>query len=28
MDDKEIKWRFGAAPDYTLANLEYLKGKT
>ena len=28
MDDKDIKWRFGSAPDYTLANLAYLKGKT
>ncbi len=28
MDDKDIKWRFGGAPDYTLANLAYLKGKT
>ena len=28
MDDPEIKWRFGGPPDYTLANLEYLKGKT
>jgi len=28
MDDKSIKWRFGGAPDYTLANLEYMMGKT
>jgi len=28
MDDPNIKWRFGGAPDYTLANLEYLTGKT
>ena len=28
MDDPNIKWRFGDAPDYTLANLAYLKGKT
>lgn len=28
MDDPNIKWRFGSAPDYTLANLAYLKGKT
>ena len=28
MDDPEIKWRFGGPPDYTLANLEYMKGKT
>ena len=28
MDDKDIKWRFGGPPDYTLANLAYLKGKT
>ena len=28
MDDKNIKWRFGGPPDYTLANLAYLKGKT
>ena len=28
MDDENIKWRFGGPPDYTLANLEYMKGKT
>ena len=28
MDDPNIKWRFGDAPDYTLANLAFLKGKT
>ena len=28
MDDPDIKWRFGDAPDYTLANLAFLKGKT
>ena len=28
MDDPNIKWRFGSAPDYTLANLAYLKDKT
>jgi len=28
MDDADIKWRFGAPPDYSLANLYYLKGKT
>ncbi len=28
MEDKNIKWRFGGPPDYTLANLAYLKGKT
>ena len=28
MDDPDIKWRFGGPPDYTLANLAYLKGKT
>jgi len=28
MDDPNIKWRFGKAPDYTLANLAYFKGKT
>ena len=28
VDDKDIKWRFGGAPDYTLANLAFLKGKT
>ena len=28
MDDKCTKWRFGGPPDYTLANLAYLKGKT
>jgi len=28
MEDSDIKWRFGGPPDYTLANLEYLKGKT
>ena len=28
MEGEDIKWRFGAPPDYTLANLEYLKGKT
>jgi hypothetical protein len=28
MEDKDIKWRFGGAPDYTLVNLAYLKGKT
>ena len=28
MDDKEIKWRFGGPPDYTIANLAYLKGRT
>jgi hypothetical protein len=28
MDDKDIKWRFGGPPDYTLADLAYLKGRT
>ncbi len=28
MRKKDIKWRFGGPPDYTLANLEYMKGKT
>ena len=28
MDDKDIMWRFGGPPDYTLANLAFLKGKT
>jgi len=28
MDEPGIKWRFGAPPDYSLANLHYLKGKT
>ncbi len=28
MDDKDTKWRFGGPPDYTLANLAYLKGRT
>ncbi len=28
MDDPSIKWRFGGPPDYTLANLEYMMGKT
>ena len=28
MEDPNIKWRFGGPPDYTLANLAYLKGKT
>jgi len=28
MDDPGTKWRFGAPPDYSLANLYYLKGKT
>jgi len=27
MRDKNIKWRFGGAPDYTLANLAFMKGK-
>ena len=27
MRKKDIKWRFGGPPDYTLANLEYMKGK-
>merc|ERR1719384_950046 len=28
MDDEEYDWRFGEKPDYDLANLAYLKGKT
>ena len=28
MEDENIKWRFGGPPDYTLANLAFLKGKT
>ncbi|CAE8584125.1 unnamed protein product, partial [Polarella glacialis] len=28
MDDEEYDWRFGAPPDYDLANLAYLSGKT
>lgn len=28
MDDQQYKWRFGGPPDYTLANLHYLKGKS
>jgi len=28
MDEPGTKWRFGAPPDYSLANLHYLKGKT
>ncbi|CAK9027743.1 Pathogen-related protein [Durusdinium trenchii] len=28
MDEKGVQWRFGGPPDYTIANLYYLKGKT
>lgn len=28
MEGKDIKWRFGGPPDYSLVNLLYLKGKT
>jgi hypothetical protein len=28
MTDQEYKWRYGGPPNYTLANLFYLKGKT
>mmetsp|Transcript_80737 Transcript_80737/g.127536 ORF Transcript_80737/g.127536 Transcript_80737/m.127536 type:complete len:301 (+) Transcript_80737:43-945(+) len=28
MDEKDVEWRFGGPPDYTIANLYYLKGKT
>jgi len=28
MFDQEYKWRYGAPPDYTLANLMYMRGKT
>lgn len=28
MFDEEYHWRFGAPPDYTLANLAFLKGRT
>ena len=28
MDDEDIKWRFGGAPDYSLANLLFLKGRS
>ena len=28
MDDDNIKWRFGGPPDYSLANLLYLKGRS
>lgn len=28
MNEPNTKWRFGGPPDYTLANLYYLKGKT
>ena len=27
MDDPDIKWRTGGPPNYTLANLEWMKGK-
>ena len=27
VQDKSLKWRFGTAPDYTLADLEYFKHK-
>ncbi|CAJ1335869.1 unnamed protein product [Effrenium voratum] len=28
MDEKDVEWRFGGPPDYTIANLFFLKGKT
>lgn len=28
MDEEDTKWRFGGAPDYSLTNLMYLKGRT
>ncbi|CAN0455109.1 unnamed protein product [Ectocarpus sp. 12 AP-2014] len=28
MDDPDTKWRFGCPPDYTLANLAFLKGRS
>jgi hypothetical protein len=28
MDDPDIKWRWGDAPDYSLTNLLFLKGRT
>lgn len=28
MDNENIQWQFGKSPDYTLTDLEYLKGKT
>ncbi|CAM9557803.1 unnamed protein product, partial [Laminaria digitata] len=28
MDDPDTKWRFGAPPDYTVANLAFLKGRS
>ena len=28
MDEKDVEWRFGGPPDYTIANYAYLKGKT
>jgi len=28
MDDQTYKWRFGGPPDYTLANVFYLRGRT
>lgn len=28
MDDDDIKWRFGGAPDYSLTNLKYLKERS
>ena len=28
MDDPDTKWRFGGPPDYTLANLAFLKGRS
>ncbi|CAB9502821.1 Inherit from NOG: Pathogenesis related protein-like protein [Seminavis robusta] len=28
MDDPDIDWRFGGTPDYSLVNLQYLKGRS
>jgi len=28
MDDPTTKWRFGAPPDYSLTNLQFLQGPT
>ena len=28
MDDPGIKWRYGGTPDYTIANLAFLKGRS
>ena len=28
MDDPKTKWRFGGPPDYSLTNLQFLKGRT